>query len=361
MIDQFKIQYSIVKYLMFIMAGCYIQGCIKDAPLNPEADIVAFSVDSTQVTGNTVIDQVENKIQLYLTSDAFNTGVAPTIKLSSGATVTPASGDSIHPKDGTVQYTVTSQTGENKKTYTVEVINVGDWSFDFETWLVNKDDKYEYPVEDGGVELWSSGNPGVALAGVPQQPEAYPTHSTTDAYSGTKAAELVTIKGTLLSEIVGAHLFAGSIFLGTFNATVALGNPLEATEFGQPYIGLPESFTGYYKYAPGPVYQDENKNPVPGKTDQCSIYAVLYKGPDRLNATNINTSDRVIATATLADGSAKSSFTKFNIPFTYKPGWDSTSKNLMMAIVASSSSEGAYYKGAIGSKLIVDSLAIIPK
>lgn len=352
---------NVVNFVSVILTIGIMIGCIKDPPANPEADIISFNVDSADITSKTVIDQVNNIIQLYLTTEAFDKGIAPVISTSEGATITPASGDSVYPKNGPVTYTVTSQTGINQKTYTIEIVNVGDWSFDFENWLQNASDKYEYPVENDNIEIWSSGNPGVALAGVPQQPDAYPTRSTTDAYSGNKAAELVTIKGTTLSEFIGAHLFAGSLFIGTFNPESALGNPLKATEFGDPYVGLPQSFTGYYKYAPGAVFLDENKNPVPGKTDECSVYAVLFQGPDRLDATNIHTSDKVIATATLPDRTAKSSFTKFDIPFVYKQGWDSTAKNLLITIVASSSKEGDQYRGAIGSKLVVDSLAIIPK
>lgn len=335
--------------------------CIKDAPLNPEADIEAFTLDAHLTTGATVIDQANRKIQLYITSGAFDAGFAPAITVSRGAKITPASGDSIHPGEHPVVYTVTSENGANEKKYMVEVINVGNWSFDFETWRLQDGDQYEYPVEPDGVEIWSSGNLGVSLAGVPKRPDAYPTRSTADAWSGHKAVELVTIKGTVLSEFVGAYIFAGSVFLGTFNASVALANPLKATEFGQPYTGLPKRFTGYYKYAPGAAFQDEHKNIVPGKTDACSIYAVLFRGPARLDATNIQSSDRVIATAVLADGSARAAYTKFDIPFTYKAGWDGSSENLMITIVASSSSEGDHYRGAIGSKLVLDSLAVIPK
>ncbi|MXV52886.1 hypothetical protein GS399_18080 [Pedobacter sp. HMF7647] len=351
----------LIKRLLLFVTIFFAVSCIKDAPLNPEADIEVFTIDPALTTSKTVIDQVNNVIKLYITSEAYDQGVAPSITVSKGAGIAPASGDSIHPKDKQVQYTVTSENGVNKKIYTVEVVNVGDWSFDFEVWQQNADDKYEFPVESGNVELWTSGNPGVALAGVEQRRDAYPTRFTSDAYSGKGAAEMVTIKGTFLSDFVGAYIFAGSLFLGDFNPEFALANPLQATEFGEPYVGLPKSFTGYYKYTPGPVFQDENQNPVSGKTDQCAIYAVLYEGPDKLNATNIHTSDRIIATATLPDGSAKSSFTRFDIPFTYIQGRDPAGKNLLMAIVASSSVEGDHYRGAIGSKLVVDSLAIVPK
>lgn len=340
---------------------CIANGCIKDPPLNPEADIETFTLDTGLITTKTFIDQSQRKIRLYLTTEAYNSGVTPVITISKHATVTPASGDSIHPKDGIVTYTVTSETGQNKKIYTVEVVNVGDWSFEFEDWQTEPTDQYQYPVEPNDVAVWSSGNPGVALSGVPKQPDAYPTQSTADGYNGTTAAKLTTIKGTALSELVGIFINAGSLFIGDFNSSVALINPLAATEFGEPYVGRPDSLVGYYKYTPGAIYWDEKGKPVPGLTDECSIYAVYFKGPDRLNGSNVLMSDKVLAMAKLADGTAKSTFTKFKVPFIYNAGWDSTATNLMVAIVASSSKDGDHYKGAVGSTLVIDSVAIIPK
>ena len=350
------------KTATFLLAVVLLQSCIKKAPPNPEADIISFSVDSHLLTGKTFIDEAGRKIQLFLTTDAYSHGIAPKLEISNNAKVTPASGDSVHFDKGPVEYTVTSEEGNNKKTYQIEIVNVGSWSFDFENWAQNNDDKYEYPVESGQSSIWSSGNPGVALSGVPKQVLSYPTRSTTDGYRGTKGAEMVTIPGTALSAFVGIYLYAGSLFIGDFNPTDVLANPLSATEFGEPYVGLPGRFVGYYKYTPGPVFQDENQNPVPGKVDECSVYAVLFQGPDRLNGTNINTSDKIVATAKLTDGSAKANFTKFDIPFVYKAGWKpSPSDHLLLTIVASSSKEGDHYKGALGSRLVVDSLFIIPK
>ncbi|PTS93597.1 hypothetical protein DBR11_24970 [Pedobacter sp. HMWF019] len=349
----------ILLFALILLLG----SCIKDAPANPEADIESFDVNPNMLTGQTFIDQANRKILLYLTNEAYKDGITPSISLSKHATVTPASGQKITFNDNKeITYTVTAEQSSNKKTYTVQVVNVGDWHFEFEKWLQNSVDKYEYPVEDNLTSIWTSGNAGVALSGVPKEVLAYPTRSTTDGYLGTKAAEMVTIKGTALSSIVGIYLYAGSLFIGNFNSAVVLTEPLAATEFGAPYVGLPDRFTGYYKYTPGPAYQDEHKNIIPDKIDECAIYAVLFEGPERLNGTNINTSDRIIATAKLNDASAKADFTKFDIPFTYKAGrTPATNKNLMLAIVASSSKDGDHYKGAIGSRLVVDHLAVIPK
>lgn len=338
----------------------FCNSCIKQAPLNPEADIEAFNVDDELLTGAVFIDQAGRTITLNLTKEAFDNGVAPQLKLSSGATVSPASGTKINFTNGEPQYEVTSASGANKKVYTIKVLNVGTWDFDFENWQIQSPDSYAFPIEANGEQLWSSGNPGVALSGVPKRPDAYPTRSTTDGYLGTKAAELLTIKGTTLSEFIGIKLFAGSLFLGDFNASQALLNPLAATEFGEPYVGLPDRFTGYYKYKSGPQFTNKAGDVVPGVKDKCSIYAVLFSGTERLNATNIMTSDRVIARAELADGSDRENFTKFDISFIYKQNTVITDK-LMLAIVASSSADGNNYSGAIGSRLVVDSLSIIPK
>ena len=337
-----------------------LNSCIKQAPLNPEADIETFAVDEALLTGDVFIDQANRTITLNLTKEAFEKGISPQIKVSAGAKVSPASGTRIIFSDGQPQYEVLSASGNNKKTYVIKVLNVGTWDFNFENWQIQSSDKYAFPVEANGIQLWSSGNPGVALSGIPQRPDAYPTKSTDDGYLGTKAAELTTIKGTTLSEFIGIKLFAGSLFLGDFNASQALLNPLAATEFGEPYIGLPERFTGYYKYTSGPQYTNKEGEVQSGVKDNCSIYAVLYSGTERLNATNIMTSDRVIARAELPDGSDRPNFTKFDLPFIYKQNIAIPDK-LMLAIVASSSADGNNYSGAIGSKLVVDSLRIIPK
>ena len=335
-------------------------GCIKDEPLNPEADIETFSFDQKYMVSQPFIDQANWKITLYLTDEAYNKGIAPILTLSKGATCFPASGDSIH-FDTPLQYVVTSESGENKKTYTVVAIhNISNYVFDFEKWGLNTTSQYEYPLEENGSQLWSSGNPGAALAGLPKDPKAYPTHSTTDHSEGSTAAEMITLKGTALSQLAGVHLIAGSIFYGNFNSQNALSDPLAATEFGQPFGGKALLFEGDYKYTPGANFQDASGTIIPGAVDSCSIYAVIYTGTERLNGKNILTSNRIIAKAVLKDGSAKSNFTHFEIPFEYVPNAD-LSGDMMLAIVASASYKGATYEGAAGSKLVIDHFIITRK
>lgn len=332
--------------------------CIKDVPLNPEADIDSFIVDKKYLTSDVFIDHANAKILLYLKPSAFTDGIVPRIVVTEGSTIDPASGDTLRfDSTGIKQYTVTSQSKQYHKVYTVAVVNVGNWAWDFENWVLQPSSKYLYPIEPDSTQIWSSGNPGVALAGVTKDPSAYPLRDTTDAYHGNYSALLQTRGGTALSSILGIKLFAGSLYLGVFESSFALTAPLKATQFGQPYRGRALRFTGYYKYQPGPVYINKAGTPQPGITDSCSIYAVLYRGTTRLDGTNIHTSDRIIATATLPDGSARGNWTKFDLPFVYNV--TTLPDNMMLAIVISSSQNGDSYAGAVGSRLQVDSLQIV--
>lgn len=334
-------------------------GCVKEEPQNPEADIEKVEIPVNLITADPVIDQSSRRIILYLTEEAYQSGIAPTLFVSSGAVVTPQSGDSIH-FDTANSYVVQSASGENRKDYSVSVFSVGSWIFNFENWSENTTSHYQFPIEEDGSQLWSSGNPGVAFAGVPQTPESYPTQSTPDGLDNTTAAEMRTLPGTALSEMLGIRLFAGSMFIGNFNLGQAIANPPMATEFGVPYIGRPASFSGYYKYTPGPNFQDADGNIVAGAEDEFALYAVFFRGTERLDGTNVKTSNRLVAMAKLEYEGPQAAFTKFNIPFNYLSD-EPLDQNMMVSIVCSSSTDGENYQGAIGSTLVVDSLRIIPQ
>jgi hypothetical protein len=342
-----------------------LQSCIKDAPLNPEADIETFTIAPDQLTGDVFIDQTKSQIRLYLTAEAFEKGIAPVIKVSAGGHVSPASGDTLKfDNTGIKKYVVTAPAG-TERTYTVEVVQAGVWKFGFERWDTvtagaGGSWKYVNPLADDGRNIWASGNIGIAITGVTEIND-FPLHVSPNAFEGKYAAAIETKPGNALSAWMGIHLFAGSMFVGNFITDYLMENPLKCTQFGQPYGNIvPKSFTGVYKYQPGAQFIDREANPVPGQTDKCAIYAVLYSGTTRLDATNILTSDRVVATAILADGTAKSEWTHFNIPFTPAAGKIITpGAPLMLAIIASSSAEGDYYRGAVGSKLLLDNLEIV--
>lgn len=135
--------------------------------------------------------------------------------------------------------------------------------------------------------------------------------------------------------------------------------------------------TGYYMYEPGAKVIDMNGKEVK-VTDECDIYAVLFdrvalmKGtandevdPGRtwLNDKDVLTSPYIIALAQLKDtGATKGEgLVKFDLPFVYKKEYnqiDADAYRYSIALVLSSSKNGAIFQGAVGSKLIVDEVKI---
>ncbi len=82
-----------MKNILYLTIACFsVTSRIREAPLNPEADIEEFTVDAEFLSSSTIIDQANSKILIYLKPDAYQSGVSPTLKLSKGVTVTPVSG-----------------------------------------------------------------------------------------------------------------------------------------------------------------------------------------------------------------------------------------------------------------------------
>lgn len=196
----------------------------------------------------------------------------------------------------------------------------------------------------------------------------FPISKTAEGYA--KITTVDTKGGDMYFAVVPA-VTAGTLFQGEFE--VNLDNTLKSTKFGIPYDKKPLSFKMDYKYTPGQTYyktivegtepgaRTVIKQEVPGTQDACSINAILYEVAnyeETLDGTNINTSDKIVAVALLADGSAKVNFTACDIPFTYIKEYD-PAKKYKLAVVCSSSAKGDSFEGAPGSELIVRSLEVV--
>ena len=168
---------------------------------------------------------------------------------------------------------------------------------------------------------------------------------------------------TLIPAITSGTLFSGDFEIDTKNT-------LKSTKFGVPYKNAkPVNFKFKYKYTPGEtVYQsvEENKKNVAkvveGKVDECSIAAYLYEVSDyseTLDGTNINTSEKVILRAALADGTAKNDYVEVTVPFEeIGNGSYDASKKYKLAIVCTPSKWGDQFMGADLSSLYVKYLAV---
>ena len=212
---------------------------------------------------------------------------------------------------------------------------------------------------------WASGNAGYAMTGVAKTADDYPTFQITDGKAG-KCLSLVTRSTGFFGQIAGMPIAAGNLFIGSFDVSNAMSNPLKATKFGLPFRHVPTYLAGYYKYKAGDQFTEGGK-PVNGKRDICDIYAIMYETSESvptLDGTNAFTSPNLISTARINNAKETNEWTYFKLPFTTLPGKFIDKEKLMdgkynIAIVFTSSLEGDHFNGAIGSTLLIDEAELI--
>lgn len=125
---------------------------------------------------------------------------------------------------------------------------------------------------------------------------------------------------------------------------------------------------GYYKYKRGEVFQDKNGKPVENKQDTGDIYAVLYRNTDDsgsptvLYGDNVLTSPQIVAIARVGKVEETDRWTEFEVSFNYNQEPDGqllANYGYNLAVVFTSSIEGASFEGAIGSTLYIDKVRVI--
>lgn len=331
--------------------------CIKEAAPSLEADILSITFEEdpelkeNPMKGASTITLVSFDESINLTS------LTPIIKISPNAKIEPQSGiPQNFSESKPVKYVVTSESGDWKAEYFINIKKMQAMYYNFEEWTTAGIDK-KYPVLADG--QWSSGNQGVAIV----KSGPYPTESTTDAYMGGFAAKLETQKGgEFYKQLI--PVFAGSLFKGQF--LINRSDFPKSPRFGQPHpkeAGRPVKFKGFYKYKPGDTFYNEKNQIVEGAIDKLSIYSVLYKitkgSSEYLDGTNIQSSDKIVAKAEVKDKSAKSVYTEFDLDFVYTEEPDYNNYDYKLAIVFSSSEEGDFYRGAVGSCLIIDEVEVV--
>lgn len=376
-----------MKFASWIAVVCIMTiavSCIKKEPLNAECDIVAVTLPDDDLNRRPIIEN--DRVTLIVKNHVNITELAPEFVLTPGATITPESGterDFTEPQT----YVVTSEDGEWSKTYTINVQrnNAINLKYGFEDIrLVTTSQKGQYDeFYDVSIDetthrrdtmIWASGNPGFALTNGANPPDTYPTFQADGGYVG-KCAKMVTRTTGPWGAMVKKPIAAGNLYIGTFNVNIAVARPLEATQFGTPFFSVPRYFSGYYKYAPGELYQKFNAETnkledMPGKQDECNVYAVFYEStPDmeRLDGSNVLSDDNpnIIAVARLSEEQRRGAaeWTYFHLPFVFRSGREIDEKKLEdglynITIVMTASIDGDYFSGAIGSTLMVDELEI---
>ena len=201
---------------------------------------------------------------------------------------------------------------------------------------------------------------------------AFPTIPYADGYDGY-AVKLTTQNTGAFGAMMNMRIAAGNLFLGSFDTQNALKDAMKATRFGVPVNRKPVRFTGYYKFQPGEVFKDRYGIEVPGRVDAPDAYAVLYKNTDEsgqpvtLYGDDVLTNENIVAIARVPEFkvtgiSDTSNWEYFDLPLEYKQELDMVRLSNLgynLAVVFTSSIEGATFCGAVGSTLLIDESAII--
>lgn len=343
--------------------------CIQEEAPNSEADIISCMIPGEILKAEPEIDNTS--VTLLVKSDANITQLSPTFGLTPGATISPENGgtyDFTTPKE----FTVTSQDRQWSKTYTVSCLVSGvntEYHFENTRKEPNKA-RYEifYDLSPNNEILdWASGNGGYAITNVAKNEKDYPTSQSDDGYIG-KCAKLVTRSTGSLGALARMYIAAGNLFIGTFDALNAMTNALKATKFGKPFEHVPTYLSGYYKYKAGEEFSVNGKI-VPGRKDQCDIYAIFYETDEKvktLDGTNALDSPNLISVARITDQKETDEWTHFYLPFVTLSGKTIDPEKLKagkynISVVFSSSIRGDYFEGAVGSTLYIDEVNIISK
>ena len=333
-----------------------------------EALITSFTFDASNSANaavfGTTIDQDNRTVSVSMNPDTAGawdlTALVPTIEVSQGATVTPASGSAIDLSNGkSVTFTVVAENG-TENTYTVSASG-SIYFYDFETWEAGT--MYDDILNPAG---WATCNDAVALiknmgalGGITYTGE-YPVRPTDEGVEGKGAIieSVYTTGGSILGQKIPA-VTSGTIFLGNFNAFAALTNPMATTEFGILFEDKPLTVTGWLKYTPGEDFYDENGNTI-DQQDLGTVNAVLYEvssEDETLNGSNIYTSETICATGSFETAGA-ADFTEFSFDLNYVKDYD-PAKTYKLAVIFAASKEGNQYRAASGSIMVVDSVTII--
>ena len=365
-------------------AAMLTAGCIKEEPKNNECDIVSAWVEGEEYAefffqpSQMRVENVpsnSNDIVFTVRTGSVLPPMAVWFELTPGATIEPASGSPQDFSQEAVEYTVRSEDGEWSRTYRVSFREAQSpsytFSFEHVDSALNEGNNsyynvfYEFDADGTRRDIWASGNPGVALINPAWHTWQFPTHSVDDGYQG-RGVCLTTQSAGALGAMMGKPIAAGNLFIGAFNISAVLFDPLRATEFGTPIDREPVKVSGWYKYQPGAVFTDAQMNEVPGRTDVASIYAVFFRNEDAegnsvvLDGENVWTSDLIVSKARVDTLPPTDHWTRFEMVFEGNNADPATLASLgySMTLVFSYSKGGDLFEGAIGSSLHVDEVKV---
>lgn len=367
-----------------LLTTTLMSSCIQDEALNSEAAIDACKGNDVQ---QATIDSENFTIQLYVSKAADLAKVNIEFKLPDGASIAPS-----NPREGDdTSASLFNFKDENPRKFKViSEDKAFESTYDIALWQTEMPDKYSFETlssdnpfhvfyeqenneeTDGKFTVrrmeWASGNPGFNLTAMAKGPTDFPTVQVTGGSNGGKCLRLETKSTGSFGAMAGMPIAAGNLFIGSFDKSNALSDAMGSTHFGFPFFYYPQKLEGYYKFKAGEKFTS-NGEVVEGKTDHCDIYGVMYETDDKvdfLDGSTSLTSPNIVALARKAEGSywpETDTWTHFELNFEPKNGKTIDPQKLQkgiykLAIVFSSSVDGAKFDGAIGSTLYIDEVKL---
>ena len=383
------------KYIIIIgVCCCCLASCIKDEAPGKECDIESAWIEgaeyeqyfyqTTEMRKEQISSAVTDIVFSVRSLLSLSTQIPLNFKITDGATIMPANGSMQDFTKGPVVYTVTSEDGEWKRTYNVTFqeapLPAERFSFELvetqteKTMLGGANEIHVFYEQTASNEpnfCWATGNSGSALTKNGSKAEEFPVYSTSDGKSG-RGVCLNTQSAGALGEWMKKPIAAGSLFLGKFLVDYVLSDALKATRFGVPNSKEPVRITGWYKYQPGEKFTDKDMKVYPDRKDEASIYAVYYRNTDdrgesyTLDGHDLEDLDKVLdnpqvyKVARVVSLPATNTWTQWEMFFEGRDAPDDivAAQGCNLALVFSSSKQGAQFEGAIGSTLYVDEVEV---
>jgi len=404
---------------LFGLSLLLLHSCVADEPANAECDIekcwlhfdepeAIFYHDYDTLAGEPIsVDRPNEKfiptssdsIVFATRWDAKVTEAVPLyIEVTAGAHLfrivdgqevpfvsgTPVDLTATDPETYTEQrFVVRSEDGKWHRTYRISIqvppmpsYQPGGFEFKFDGYALNKENQYYVWTETNPFlsEIqWANGNPGFRMSKSSAKPDEYPTVAVADGgVDGGPCLKLTTRDTGGFGRMVNMLIAAGNHFIGSFDVGQALNGQagaLAATRFGQAFTHKPLRMTGYYKFRPGETKQDRMGKPM-DEPDVCDIYCVFYKNTDengqmvQLDGANVLTSENIVGLGRLKSEDVDThgdQWLPFDIPVIYSEEVsekDVKDAHYSMTICFSSSIDGAYFRGAVGSELWIDEVKL---
>ena len=385
-----------------------LASCIPAEDPNTECDIEAISLHLESPTDifyhdydtmQTVIS-TETDIEFTIRSYANVQSIPTTLRITEGATayIKSADGTDVLFLNGSAvdfsnekvqRFHIVSEDKAWSRDYTISVVHEapseGNLFFDFESYALDASGKYyvwDAPevFTDG---QWKNGNPGFKISKSSAKPLEYPSTPVANVGpDGSACIKLETCDTGPFGRMVNMRIASGSLFNGIFDVGNALTDALKATQFGTPYLHKPVMLRAWLSYEPGSVFQDRDGNTVEGVIDEPDVYVVFYRNEDaegnkvQLDGNDVLSSPYIVGLGRLphnynADGTDQLSanpihgltnqWQEVTIPVEYRAELDANilqNKGYSLIIGFASSWGGAHFKGAIGSKFLIDNVQL---